>query len=87
MSAVCVRVRVQRTQDGQALAVLNGGPFNGAVLTPHQMKYLAASLAGTADAIAEEDVNAPDWRPRSFRMGDVMGSLAPALYVTEGAAA
>lgn len=70
-------VRVVRSIHNTPLMELNGGPFNGTELTPHQMRFLSNALAGVADAIDEEDVNARGWRPRTIRLSDVLGDKAP----------
>ena len=70
-------VRVVRSIHNTPLMELNGGPFNGTELTPHQMRFLASTLAGVADAVDEENVNARGWRPRTIRLSDVLGDKAP----------
>lgn len=77
MSRTTIKIRVVRSRLGTPLMVLDGGPFNGVELSPHQMRYLAAGLAGVADAIAEEPVTARSWRPRTIVMGDALGDKAP----------
>lgn len=74
-----IKVTVARTRFNKPLMVLNGGPFNGTELTPDQARYLAAALAGTADAVAQEDVASPHWRPRTIALGDALGDKAPAI--------
>lgn len=72
-----LKVRIVRSRFNTPLMELNGGPFNGTELTPHQMRFLANTLAGVSDAIAEEDVNARGWRPRTVRLADIFGDKAP----------
>lgn len=69
--------RIVRSRFNTPLVELNGGPFNGTELTPHQMRFLASTLAGVADAIDEEDVTARGWRPHTVRLADMFGDKAP----------
>ena len=61
------------------LMILHGGPFENLELSPHQAKFLAASLQGLADAVAEEDVTVPGWRPTSFTVFDCLGDKRPSV--------
>lgn len=78
--SVAIKVRVVRGRFNTPLMLLDGGPFSGVELTPHQVRYLAAALVGTADAAMKEDVAASGWRPRTIVLGDALGSKAPAAY-------
>lgn len=72
-----IKVRIVRTWDNKPLMVLDGGPFNGTELTPHQAHYLAAAISGTADAVEQENVASRHWRSRTVVIDDALGSKAP----------
>ena len=73
-----IKVKITRTRFNRPMMLLDGGPFNGTELTPHQAKFLGAALAGTADAVAEEDVTGRHWKPRTVVLRDALGDKAPA---------
>ena len=75
------KVRTIRPAKGtRPLMVISGGPFIDIELTPHQAKMLSAALSGTTDAVAEEKVADPSWRPRSLTVCDCLGDEAPDCY-------
>lgn len=77
LSTKTLTIRTARTYTNKPLMVLDGGLFNGTELTPHQVRFLAAALVGVADAVAEEDVTARHWRPRTIVIHDPLGNTAP----------
>ena len=68
-----IKVKITRTRDMKPLMKLNGGPFVDFTVTPAQLQMFAAALAGTADAIAEEDVTGKHWQPRNLTLRNVFG--------------
>ena len=75
------KVRTIRPTNGtRPLMLISGGPFIDIELTPHQAKMLAAALSGTTEAIAEEDVADPSWRPCSFTVHDCLADACPDIY-------
>ncbi|MDR0673646.1 MAG: hypothetical protein LBF93_08330 [Zoogloeaceae bacterium] len=63
MNPTSINATVTRCRHGQALIVLDGGPFNGTEIRPHELRQLAQQLTALAEMALRLPTGGKRFRP------------------------
>jgi hypothetical protein len=63
MNPTPINATVTRCRYGQALIVLDGGPFNGTEIRPHDLRQLAQQLTALAEMASRLPVGGKHFHP------------------------
>ncbi len=74
MTGQTIQATLTRCCHGQALVILNGGPFNGVEIRPGQLRQLAQTLNAIASMAAQLPTGGKHWQPSQLQLGPLVPS-------------